>query len=546
MGNNTKHKRWLTWLSGLALSTTAMTASCSPAELPMAQERLLSSPLQAAAAVRTASAGTKGSSLAQLNNLRTGRIWQDEIVYFIFTDRFANGDRANDFNVSSNDPWAYHGGDLQGIINKLDYLKDLGATALWITPIIDNRDDVFMADFGGGKMQGIWGYHGYWFKDFYKIDEHLGSMAKMKELVQVAHQKGIKILLDVVANHTDYGHPYAKDRHNPQSQYHDWFNHHGVIKNFDDQWWVENGELAELPDINQNNPAAAKYVIDSMKWWIQQTGVDGYRIDTVKHVYRPFWQQFNQSMHQQAGSQFMLLGEIYDGRPEFMAHYLNEGMDSAFDFPLYYAIKDTFAKGQSMRRLGEVFAKDGAYPNANMLSPFIDNHDVARFLHEAGSDGRRGLMLSLALIMTIRGFPTLYYGTEVGLPGGPDPDNRRDMDFNRDPELRQYAKQLIQIRKSQRALRRGRQLEMWQDNDVYAFTRLTDVPQEEVIAAFNNREQVQTRTIPLRQESALKGTQTQLVNLLNPQDLVTIQNGSIQVKIPPKSMVLYRVASRSR
>lgn len=403
-----------------------------------------------------------------------------------------------------------------------------------------------MADFGGGKMQGIWGYHGYWFKDFYKMDEHLGSLAKMKELVQQAHQRGIKILLDVVANHTDYDHPYAKDRKNPKSPYHGWFNHYGVIKNFDDQWWVENGELAELPDLNQNNPAAAKYIIDAMKWWAQQTGVDGFRIDTVKHVYRSFWQQFNQAMHQHSGSQFMLLGEIYDGRPEFMANYLNEGMDSAFDFPLYYAIKDTFGQGQSMRRLGEVFGKDGAYANAQMLSPFIDNHDVPRFLHSAGSDGRRNLMQAMALIMTIRGFPTLYYGTEVGLPGGPDPDNRRDMDFNRDPELRQYLKQLIQIRKSQRALRRGRQLEMWQDNDVYAFTRLTEVAQEEVICAFNNREQPQTRTIPMRQESPLKGTQTQLTNLLNPQDQVTIQNGSIQIRIPPKSVVMYRVASRTR
>jgi alpha-amylase len=502
-------------------------------------------PLQANGALRanhaTAAARPVGGPTTDRKN--PGRVWQDEIIYFIFTDRFANGDRTNDFNVQMNQPWAYHGGDLQGIINQLDYIKGLGATAIWITPVIDNRDNAFVADFGGGRKQEIWGYHGYWFKDFYAIDEHLGDMNKMRELVQKSHQKGIKVLLDVVANHTDYDHPFARERKNPASKYNKWFNQHGVIKDFNDQWWVENGELAELPDLDQSNPEVSRYVIDSMKWWVKQTGVDGFRIDTVKHVPRAFWQQFNREMRAFAGDDFLLLGEIYDGRPEFMAPYQKEGMHSAFDFPLYYAFKDAFGQGQSMRRFGEVFGKDGLYADATMLSPFIDNHDVARFIHDAGNDGRRKLMLSLAMLMTIRGLPMLYYGTEVALPGGNDPDNRRDMVFGRDQQMLNWVKTLTGIRKQQRALRRGSQLEMWQDDQVYGFTRLTEVANEEVMAFFNNSDQPQTRRVPLRAESPLKATQSRLVNLLNAQDSVTVQGGAIQITVPPKSAAIYRVAS---
>jgi len=471
------------------------------------------------------------------------RIWQDEIIYFVFTDRFSNGDRSNDFNVQNN-PWAYHGGDLQGVINKLDYIKDLGATAIWLTPIIDNRDNGFVADFGGGHKQEIWGYHGYWFKDFYKIDEHLGDMAKLKQLVAEAHRRGIKILLDIVANHTDYDHPFAVQGKAKGSKYYNWFNHNGVIKDWNNQWWVENGELAELPDLNQSNPETARYIIDAMKWWITQSGVDGFRIDTVKHVPRSFWQQFNREIRAFAGNDFLLLGEIYTGYPEFQADYLREGMHSAFDFPLYYAIKDALGGGQSMRRLGEIFDKDGVYPDASLLSPFIDNHDVPRFVHEASGDKRKRLMLSIAFIMSIRGLPMLYYGTEVGLPGGPDPDNRRDMDFNRDSGLRDYVKFMTNLRKQNRAMRRGRQLEMWKDEQVYGFTRLTENAAEEMIAVFNNSEQPQTRQIPLRAESPNKASQNRLVNLLNPQETLQIQGGAIQVTVPPLSAAIYRLSGK--
>ncbi|MEZ0371201.1 MAG: alpha-amylase family glycosyl hydrolase [Candidatus Sericytochromatia bacterium] len=498
-------------------------------------------PVRSAANVRTA-ANTRlvGGPMTDVRN--PARTWQDEVIYFIFTDRFANGDRSNDYNVKPQDAWAYHGGDLQGIIGKLDYIRDLGATAIWITPVIDNRDNGFVADFGGGHMQEIWGYHGYWFKDFYKVDEHLGNMAKMQELVQAAHQRGIKVLLDVVVNHTDYDFPFALQGQNPASPYHKWFHHNGEIRDWNNQQQVEDFELAKLPDFDQNNPDTAKYLIDAMKWWISQTHIDGYRIDTVKHVPHSFWQQFDREMRAYAGNDFLLLGEIYTPSPDFMAPYLREGMHSAFDFPLYYAIKDVFGQSQSMRRLGEHFAKDAVYPDASLLSPFIDNHDVPRFLNEARDQQKARLMLSVAFIMSIRGMPMLYYGTETALAGGADPDNRRDMTFNRDPQMMAFVKQMTTLRKQHRALRRGRQLEMWQDDQVYGFSRLTEVANEEVMAFFNNSGQPQIRRVQVRAESPLKATQTRMVNVLNPQDAPQIQDGQLQVTVPPLGFALYRVA----
>lgn len=526
------------WLYGALASAMLLTACSSVSaggpQLTPGRTQALNTPVRAA--------GTPVRAASRLTDIRSpNRVWQDEIIYFIFTDRFANGDRNNDFNVKANDPWAYHGGDLQGIINRLDYIRDLGATAIWITPVIDNRDNGFVADFGNGHKQEIWGYHGYWFKDFYKVDEHLGTMAKMQELVAAAHQRGIKVLLDTVVNHSDYDFNFAKQGDNPASPYHKWFNHHGEIRDWNNQWEVENHELAQLPDFNQNHPEAAKYLIDSMKWWITQTKVDGYRLDTVKHVPRSFWQQFNREMRSHAGDDFLLLGEIYTPSPEFQAPYMREGMHSAFDFPLYYAIKNSFGQSQSMRQLANHFAKDGLYPDASLLSPFVDNHDVPRFLNEARDQNKQRLMLSVAFIMSIRGMPMLYYGTETALPGGADPDNRRDMTFNRDAQMLTFVKQMTSLRKQQRALRRGRQLEMWQDDQVYGFTRMTEVANEEVMCFFNNSGQAQTRQVQIRAESPLKGTQTRLQNAFNAQDRPQITNGTIQVTVPPMSFSIYRV-----
>lgn len=483
-----------------------------------------------------ANAVTKNSAIASK--------WQNQIIYFIFTDRFYNGDRQNDFKVKANDPWAYHGGDLQGIIDKLDYIKDLGATSIWITPPMDNRDDAFKADFGGGKFQDIWGYHGYWTKDFYAVDEHLGSMKKMQELIQKAHAKGIKVLIDIVVNHLDYDHEFAREKNNPGSKYYNWFHRHGKIQDneWDNQWKVENGELAELPDLAQENDEVYKYLLDASKWWIKQTGADGFRLDTVKHVSHDFWKKFSRDIHSFAGNDFLLLGEVYAPSTEVMASYIRDGLDSTFDFPFYYAIKETFAKGGSMRNLGNLFAKDHLYPNPNMISPFIDNHDIPRFVHEAGNNQVEKLKLAMAFIMTMRGIPTVYYGTEIALPGGADPDNRRDMQWgNKNASVTAYLKKLTSIRKTFPALYQGKQLEMWQDEQVYAYLRTMGSPDGEVITVLNNSDSRETRTMQIRAESQMANG-TVLKNLLG-NDSVTVENRKITINLAPKEAKIFSISA---
>ncbi|MBO9542480.1 alpha-amylase [bacterium] len=448
--------------------------------------------------------------------------WKDEVVYFAFLDRFNNGDRTNDFNVDRSNPTAYHGGDLQGLIDKLDYLADLGVTTLWISPVLDNDDDQL-------EKTGLWGYHGYWTKDFAKIDEHLGSLEKAKELTTKAHRKGMKVLLDVVCNQAGYAFPKQAPA------YRGFFHEHGDIQNWDDPWWCENGSLFGLPDFAQEKPEVSKFLIDTYLGWAKTLDLDGFRIDALKHVPKSFWKQFNTSAHHDRGAGFMTLGEILHGDPNVMASYQREGkFDSLFDFPLYYTLTDVFAKGASMRRLGDRFAQDSLYPDASMLSPFLDNHDVPRFLSQAGGDVSK-LKLALACVLTVRGMPTLYYGTEVALGGGAEPDNRRDMTWGANEAMRRYTQQLLSIRKGSTALRRGRQLEMWQDDQVYAYLR--QAADDEAVVALNNDSHAQHRKIPLRAESTLKDG-TVLVDRLTG-ERVTVANRAIQVSLDGKQARIF-------
>ncbi|HEY9723187.1 MAG TPA: alpha-amylase family glycosyl hydrolase [Oscillatoriaceae cyanobacterium] len=456
--------------------------------------------------------------------------WRDDNIYFVLTDRFFDGDRANDMNVDKQNPNAYHGGDFQGVIDKLDYLKNLGVTAIWVTPINDNIDGAFV-----GKY---WAFHGYWIKDFTKVDEHLGTEEKFRELVRDAHAKGIKVLLDIVVNHAGYGAPIAT---NPQTS--GWFHHNGNITNWDDQHQLEYNDIDGLPDFNTENPQVIQYMEQTWAGWIQRTGVDGFRIDTVKHVPIAFWSVFNAYIHAHAPSGFFELGEVLNGDPDYLQPYLTQGgFNSLFDYPMYYTFDQVFAQGGSMRQLAARFAQDNKYPDASLLSPFLDNHDQPRFLTRAGGDERK-LRLALACLYTMRGVPMLYYGTECGMQGGPDPDNRKDMAWGQDSALTQYVSTLLHLRTASEPLRRGRQLEMWQDDQVYGFARLDG--KQEVDVLLNNADSAQTRQVPLRAESALPDG-TVLVDQLSG-DRFTVQHHQLAITLGPKqARVLAPATSRAR
>jgi len=456
--------------------------------------------------------------------------WKDDVIYFVMTDRFYNGDKTNDFGVDPANLDKYHGGDLQGLIDKLDYVKDLGATALWITPVMDNQNEFL-------KTQG---YHGYWPIDFYNTDEHLGTIEKFKEFVDKAHQKGLKVILDMPLNHVAWEHHWVKD---PKKQ--GWLHHEGDIKDWNDPYSLEHGALFGLPDIAQENPEAARYLIDMSKWWIDKTGVDGFRLDAVKHIPRDFWRQYCKEIKEHAGPGFFIIGEDMHGDPNHVVSYQKDGMPSLFDMPLYFTTIDTFARGGSMRALaGRMEETNRRYENPAVMSAILDNHDFSRFLTLAGDRGKDKLRLALAFLMTVNRIPTVFYGTEVGMEGKHDitapPENRKDMEWGKDPELLSYFKTLTSIRKEHSALSEGAFLEMWQDDKVFAYDRQDG--KEEVIVVLNNGDGDEYREIPLRAESRItEGTVLQ--NLLGG-DTVKGEGGKIRVSMRGKEPKVFGVRGR--
>lgn len=470
------------------------------------------------------------SALTPKTDKTKAQSWhREQVIYFPLTDRFKDGDPNNNFAVDRQHPAGFYGGDLKGLTSKLDYIKSLGATSIWLSPLADNTQEVRMGDYHG------YGHHGYWIKDHYQVEEHQGQMADAKNLVKEAHKRGLKVILDVVLNHVGPDHPFRADPNK-----HDWFHNEGGI-NWDDQRSVERGDLGGLPDLAQDNPETYEYLMKNTLWWIEQTGVDGIRLDAIKHVQKDFWTKFVPEVKERSGKEdLFVMGEAFHGDPRVVSDYQKIGIDSVFDLPLYYTIRETLGQGQSFRRLGERFAEDHLYPDTSQLVTVLDNHDLPRFLSTAknsfAGEGEKRLKQALTFQMAVRGVPSVYYGTESGFDGGHDPHNREMMIFDHKPELKSHTQKMTYIRNTSDALRHGEQREMWADDDVYAFSRQTD--QQEAIAVFHNGSGTGHRSIPLRAESSFHEGQT-LVDALSGRE-VTVKNGRLDVELEALTpMVLF-------
>lgn len=413
---------------------------------------------------------------------KSGGIGRDDLIYFLMTDRFYDGDPTNDANTAKTDLKSYHGGDFQGVLDKLDYIKNLGFTTVWISPVVDNE---------------AFGYHGYWACDFYKTEEHFGTVAKLKELVDTAHAKNMKIIVDLVVNHTGAQNKWVSD-----PKYKDWFHDTGNIVDWNNQSEVENGKLSGLPDLNTENPEVRKYLIDMAKWWIRQTGFDGYRLDTVRHVPKDFWEEFVKEIKKEY-PRFYFVGEVFSGDTNYVAGYQQTGIDGITDFPMYYAISDVFGSVKPATQITDVIEKSAAYKDRSLMATFIDNHDVPRFVNQLTAFKTEKLEQALAFMMTYTGIPTMYYGTEIALKGGSDPDNRRDMDWNATSPVTDYVKKLTTIRKSNPALTRGDIRLLKTENDFFCYSRTSG--DNTVIAAFNtsNKEKQATFSLPAAPENTL-------------------------------------------
>lgn len=373
---------------------------------------------------------------------------RDDVMYLLMPDRFANGDTANDDPAVSrglldrSKARYYHGGDLAGVRQRLPYLKDLGITTIWMNPIYDNNNRLNDRETYDG--QAITDYHGYGATDFYAVEERFGDMADLRRLVREAHAQGLKIVYDMVANHTGPYHPWVSDPPTPT-----WF--HGTqdahLANTWQTWAIADPYAAPavkeatldgwfidiLPDLNQDDPEVRRYLIQNTLWWVAITGADGIRQDTWPYVPRHFWREWMAAIKREFPA-LRVVGEVFDGDAAIVAFHeggragwdgIDPGVDALFDFPLFYAIRDAFARGRSVRAMPQQLARDRLYHAPAARVTFVGLHDVNRFMGEPGAT-IAGLKLAYTALFTLRGTPLVYYGDEVALAGGGDPDNRRD------------------------------------------------------------------------------------------------------------------------
>lgn len=397
--------------------------------------------------------------------------FRDQIVYQLLTDRFANGDASNDSGrldragdaVDLANPVGWHGGDFEGIRRKIQegYFRAMGFTAIWISPVVLQ---VAPPGNGGGVNAGkpFVGFHGYWAERFDEIEPHFGDLAALQALGAAADAAGIKLVVDVVVNHTGPGSSLV-------AQHPTWFRI-GNQCGSDDVTMC----LAGLPDFRQEVAGVPEFLLGTIRYLRDNVpSIDGLRMDTMKHVGDAFWVQFFASGSPADPRALWTVGEVFDASVPKIAHYLDD-VDSpaVFDFPLKFAIVDSLARGGSTQRLADVLAQDGEYEDPTRLATFLDNHDVWRFTSEAQAAGAntseadQRLDLALTFLYAARGIPVVYYGTEIAARGQGDSydkpigaSSREDMDFAAlaSSTFDERLRALADARKEYAALRRGAQ-----------------------------------------------------------------------------------------
>ncbi|WDZ84142.1 pullulanase-type alpha-1,6-glucosidase [Micromonospora cathayae] len=558
-----------------------------------------------------------------------------EQFYFVLPDRFANGDPRNDrggltgdrlkTGLDPADKGFYHGGDLKGLIDKLDYIEGLGTTAIWLAPIFKNRpvqgtgDDVSA------------GYHGYWITDFTQVDPHFGTNEELKRLVKLSHQRGIKVYLDVIVNHTADVIKYAEDRYayvdKKTSPYTDaqgrafedrnyadgtrdfpkvgadagpytptfgseadktvkvpaWLNDVTMYHNRGDSTFAgensEYGDFFGLDDLWTERPEVVRGITKVYGDWIASTGVDGFRLDTVKHVNLDFWPQFAQGIEraaEKAGKKdFFMFGEVYSADPEITSTYVRQGgLPATLDFAFQEAARGYTAADGSAKALADVYARDDLYSSrdtgADRLTTFLGNHDMGRigsFIAGGTGDPATHLrrdQLAHQLMFLTRGQPVVYSGDEQGFTGpGGDKDARQDMfasktadyldddllgtdrthavdQYDRNHPLYRTIAELGALRAAHPALRDGIQVTRYAADGpgVFAASRIDAKQRREYVVAVNNAATAQTVTVDTW------SPRTTFTGVYGGTGSTTATaDGKLTVTVPALSAVAYRAAS---
>lgn len=449
-----------------------------------------------------------------------------DLIYLIMSDRFANGNPNNDSDKSVTEkanranPGGRHGGDIQGMINNLDYLKTLGATALWPTPLCEDNDKAYS-------------YHTYGQSDVYKIDPRFGTNEEYLKLSSELHRRDMKLIMDYVTNHWGAEHWMLKDLPT-----YDWIHqfpgyaqtNYRMASQFDpnasetdaklcmDGWFVKS-----MPDLNQSNPLVLNYLTQNALWWIEYADLDGFRVDTYSYNDKIAIAKWTKAITDEYPN-FNIVGEVWMADQAQMAYWqkdskigaiqsFNSYLPSVMDFTLQDALSSAFNQDEAawdkgMIKIYENFTNDFLYPNTNSIMTFVENHDTNRF-NEIYKNDFRKYQMAMALLATVRGIPQVYYGSEIGMAGDKgkgDADIRKDFPggWNGDPnnaftkagrttEQEKYfafTSKLFSWRKTNEAVHFGKMTHYIPENNTYVYFRYTS--EKTVMVVINNNNQTQT------------------------------------------------------
>jgi glycosidase len=447
-----------------------------------------------------------------------------DVMYLLFPDRFANGDTLND-NVEGYpdkanraDQYGRHGGDIKGIADHLDYLKELGITAIWTSPLLEDN-------------QPLASYHQYATTDYYKIDPRFGTNTEYKALVDLCHQKGLKVIMDMIPNHCGSAHPWMKDL-----PFNDWI-HGGTtytqtnyrIATTNDPYVSEHDKnlnfngwfVKEMPDLNQNNPFMLTYLKQFAIWWVEYAGLDGIRVDTYPYNDPAKAAEWTKAILDEFPL-MNIVGECWEHSPSQVSYWqsgtknyngYDSGLPSVMDFPMHDAISVSFNEDKQgwdrgVGQLWSTLAQDYLYGNASNLVIFTENHDTQRFSTQVGNDVKKYL-LGFTFLLTTRGIPQIYYGSEImmgGDKGKGDGDIRREMpggwaDHGRsvfsaagrtdsENQVFNYLKKLISWRNENPVMHSGKLLHYIPQDNVYTYFRTDD--QNRVMVILNNNKEPRT------------------------------------------------------
>jgi len=486
-----------------------------------------------------------------------------DVIYLIVPDRFANGDRSND-EVSSmgeaidrRNPAGRHGGDLQGVIDHLDYLVELGITQIWMTPIIENN-------------QPQYSYHGYSATDMYRVDPRFGSNELYAELSSLAAERGIGLIYDFIPNHIGSEHWWMKDL-----PFADWINNDGTFVGTnhrresvqdphavqkDKTLFIKGWFVPTMPDVNQENNFASTYLIQNSIWWIEYANLAGLRVDTLPYNNKDFIRNFTERVLREYPD-FSIVGEEWSMNPAIVSYWqkdklnhdgFDSGVPNLMDFPLHQAMIDSLTQEESwdlgLTKLYQTMANDFLYPNPEKLLLLADNHDMSRIFAQLGERIDR-FEMAMVYMFTTRGIPQLFYGTEIlmsnpdsadhgiirsDLPGGWPRDKVNVFTGQGLSETQRGAKQfltkLLNWRKNAPAIHHGKFFHYAPSDGVYAYFRVSD--EQKIMVIMNNAQE--TRVIKTEHYAELIGDAMVAVEVLGG----TPVNLSKGFSIPSKSAAI--------